>query len=110
MMMQEEWRWLESTRQLQRDAYGDDEWPKEGDALADSAMSNMFSLLKEVNEAGDEIGWKPWARPRGWVNRDRYIGELVDVGHFLANLLLLVGCTDEEWEARYRAKQALNLE
>jgi hypothetical protein len=103
------WRWLTSTRQLQREAYGDDVWPKEGDVLADSAMANMFSLMKEMSEAGDEIGWKPWAQPRGWVNRDAYIGELVDVGHFLANLLIGVGCTDDEWEERYQAKQRVNL-
>lgn len=105
-----DWSWLASTRVLQREAYGDDDWPKEGEALADSAMANMFSLMKELTEAGDEIGWKPWAQPRGWVNREAYVGELVDVGHFLANLLVAVGVTDAEWEERYRAKQAVNLQ
>jgi hypothetical protein len=104
-----EWRWLASTRVLQREAYGDDEWPKEGEALADSAMVNMFSLMKELTEAGDEIGWKTWITNRGWVNRDAYVGELVDVAHFLANLLVAVGVTDDEWEERYRAKQDVNL-
>lgn len=103
------WHWLESTVDLQREAYGDHDQPKQGEALADSVMMNATALASELHEALAEVGWKPWATPRGWLNRDAYIGELVDVGHFLANLLVAVGCTDEEWEERYRAKQVLNL-
>jgi hypothetical protein len=101
-------RWLASTKQLQRDAYGDHDQPKTGDALANSVMMNSTGLTTELGEALAEVGWKPWAQPRGWVNRDAFIGELVDVGHFLGNLLVAVDCTDEEWETRYRAKQRLN--
>jgi hypothetical protein len=103
------WRWLASTRRLQVEAYHDDVWPKTGDVLADSVTMNSTALLVELGEALQEVGWKSWASPRGWVNRDAYIGELVDVGHFLANLLVAVGCDDAEWETRYVAKQALNL-
>jgi hypothetical protein len=104
------WRWLASTRDLQVRAYGDTNWPKEGDALADSVMMNVLALTNELQaEVLPEVGWKPWAQPRGWVNREAYLKELVDVGHFLANLLIAVGCTDEEWERLYRAKQELNL-
>lgn len=32
----------------------------------------------------------------------------MDVNHFIANMLVAVGVTDEEWEAAYRAKQQVN--
>lgn len=105
----ERWRWLSSTRQLQRDAYGDNDWPKHGEALANSVQMNVTALVAELGEMLNEVGWKPWAENRGWVNREQYLKELVDVGHFLANLIVAVGCTDEEWEQRYRDKQELNL-
>jgi hypothetical protein len=105
------WRWLSSTRDLQRVAYGDDDYPKSGEALADSVMMNHTALVVELGEAMKEVGWKPWiTENRGWVNRDAYVKELVDVGHFLANLLVAVGVTDGEWEALYRAKQEINLQ
>jgi hypothetical protein len=103
------WRWLASTRDLQVRAYGDTNWPKEGEALADSVMMNATALTVELGEALAEVGWKTWVTPRGWVNRDAYLKELVDVGHFLANMLVAVGCTDDEWERLYQAKQDLNL-
>lgn len=42
------------------------------------------------------------------MNRQRVLEELVDVGHFLANMLVAIGVTDEEWEAAYRQKQDEN--
>jgi hypothetical protein len=104
-----DWRWLASTRALQRDAFGDDDWPKEGEALANSVMMNALALTNELHaEVLPEVGWKPWAEPRGWINREAYLKELVDCGHFLANMLVAVGCTDDEWVRLYRAKQELN--
>lgn len=102
-------RWLKATRELQVDAYHDENWPKEGEALAESVMMNAFAAIKEISEATDEVGWKPWDSKRGWVNREAFIAELVDVGHFLANMLIAVGCTDDEWDQRYREKMKINL-
>lgn len=106
----EPWRWLESTRRLQEVAYGDRRWPKEGEELADSVMMNATAMIAELGEVLNELGWKPWASPRGWVNRDAFVRELVDVGHFLGNMLVAVGVTDLEWEMAYRSKQQTNLE
>lgn len=101
------WRWLASTERLQFQAYGY-VMPMEGDELADFVTWNHTAAVKELSEALDEVGWKIWAAPRGWVNRDAFIRELVDVSHFIANMAVSVGCTDEEWWVRYRAKQGLN--
>lgn len=102
------WKWLEATRELQISAYGTDPGTLEGDALADFVIWNNVALADEMAEFMGEIQWKPWAKPRGGANRDAAIGELIDVAHFLANLAVAMGCTDLEWEARYRAKMEIN--
>ena len=102
------WNWLEETRKLQIASYGADPSFLEDAALADFVIWNCVALSDEVSEFLGEVQWKPWAKTRGGVNRDAAIGELVDVAHFLANLAVAMGCTDEEWERRYRAKMELN--
>jgi hypothetical protein len=104
-----DWNWLASTRALQAEAFGKDfSKSLDPDEFADSIVMNSMALIKELGEFMDEVGWKDWTAPRGWVNRDQAVGELVDVGHFLANLLVRLDVTDKEWEERYRAKQQVN--
>lgn len=102
------WNWLASTRVLQEEAFGRDFTNQDPDEFADAIVMNHSALVVELGEFMNEVGWKDWSTPRGWVNRDAAIGELVDVGHFLANLLIRLDVTDEEWELRYRAKQEVN--
>lgn len=102
------WRWLESTYALQQEAFGIEPDALEGDEFADYITLNCTALLVELGEFMQEIGWKTWAEPRGWTNRDAAVKELIDVAHFLANLACALGLTDEEWEERYRAKQDTN--
>lgn len=101
--------WLESTRRLQEIAY-DAHYDEMGDEeRADSMMMNLFAATAEIVEMGDEMGWKPWAPPRGWINREAAIREAVDVLHFIGNLLTHAKCTGEELTEAYRAKQLKNL-
>lgn len=72
-----------------------------------------LALESELQEALDETAWKPWARhPDRWVNRDAYVGELVDVFHFLMNMLLVLGDTPEDLATevftRYCLKNKIN--
>lgn len=101
------WVWLESTRQLQSEYFGVT-YPLEGDELANYVTMNHSALVLEASELLSEFGWKPWASPRGWVNRESALKEAVDVAHFLANILCAIGVTDEEWVAAYQAKQEVN--
>jgi hypothetical protein len=78
------------------------------DEFADSIVMNHTALIVELSEFMQEIGWKDWTTPRGWINRDAAIGELVDAAHFLANILVRLDVTDGEWEERYRIKQEKN--
>lgn len=104
-----DWRWLTSTRELQETAYGVDfSKRQEGAELADNLVHQGFALIIELAECFGEIQWKDWAKDRGQHDRDAAVGELVDVAHFLANLLVHFGVTDEEWEQLYQAKQERN--
>jgi hypothetical protein len=104
-----EWRWLESTRKLQETSFGVDFSQREtGAKLADNLVHQGFALIIELAEAFGEIQWKDWAENRGQYNREAVVGELVDVGHFLANLLVHFNVTDDEWEGLYQAKQDRN--
>jgi len=108
-LYQPPWRWLESTRQLQAETYGYT-FPMDDDALAWYVTWNHTAAVKELGEALDEVGWKPWGKRRGWIDRDAFITELVDAVHFIGNMAVAAGCTDEEWERRYRAKRTINQE
>ena len=102
------WEWLKRTRELQIAAYGTDPASLSSESLADYVIWNHTALIDELSEFLGEVQWKPWAKPRGDANRDAAIGELIDVAHFLGNLAVAMGCTDEEWERRYKAKMELN--
>lgn len=68
-----------------------------------------LALTDELHEALAETGWKPWATSRH-INRDAYVGELVDAMHFLINLFLVVDATADEVFARYVEKNVRNAE
>lgn len=107
------WRWLASTLELQRAAFGwdwdairkQDDYPE---VLARSTTENFAAAVVELGEAMAEVGWKSWATKRGWVNRQAFLTEVVDAAHFIANMLVAVGVTDAEYEAAYQAKQQVN--
>lgn len=104
------WRWLDSTVALQRDYFGFD-WEAIGRTtrnVAASLKDNSFAIAVELAEASVEYSWKHWATDEPFVNRERVIEELVDVGHFLANMLVALDVTDAEWEEHYQRKQEKN--
>lgn len=71
------------------------------------AKDQILGLLDEAHEALAEIGWKPWATSR-YMNRDAFVSELVDVWHFLMNLLLAAEVTPEEFINLYMEKNDKN--
>jgi hypothetical protein len=71
----------------------------------------QLALQSELQEALNEVGWKPWVTNRQ-INREAYLGELVDALHFLLNLTLIFGddpveLADELFE-RYTLKRSVN--
>lgn len=99
---------MASTRALQQEYFNRSFPIQDPDELADYVTEQHSAAVIELSEFMQEVGWKPWATPRGWVNRRQAVGELIDVAHFLANLLCALEVTDNEWEELYRLKQEVN--
>lgn len=69
----------------------------------DFVKDMKLAIEAELQEALNEVGWKPWATSRH-INREAYVGEMVDAWHFFMNLLLVMRVTPEEFEQKYYAK------
>lgn len=101
---------LDAQRDLQiKHMEGKDPHTLEGDERASFFTTHAFAMTDEVHEAGNEIGWKPWASDRS-LNRFQYVGELIDAWHFFMNLLLLAGVDENEMYDRYMNKRAINVQ
>ncbi len=102
--------WLHDTRELQTKSFGTDPHDLEGEARAEFITWNYAALTLELGEMMDEFpGWKPWVVDRGAdLNREAFIGEMVDALHFAANILSAVQCTDAELNAAYLKKMQKN--
>lgn len=107
--------WLHAQRLYQAQTFGVDyaELVKDVDKRTDYVTMNLNAAFLEVAEAQQEVPWKPWARTEDrvatWaVNRDKFVGEIVDVLMFLGNALTAVGCSDEELAVKYAQKMEVN--
>lgn len=99
--------WLLRTWVLQRESYGADPSKLTGDERARYFAEMGFAAVVELGEMSNEIGWKSWGSDRG-IDRPKYLKEAVDVLHFVANLLVLAGISDEELNTAYLAKMQTN--
>lgn len=104
--------WLLTTRELQAKSYGTDVSTLRGAELSHYVRYNVLAAMHELLAEGlGEFDWKPWVDSElGFLNRDAFVNEMVDVLHFVANLLVAAGCSDEELSLRYKKKQQKNRE
>jgi hypothetical protein len=111
-MANPDWRWLSSTRDLQREAFDLDPDRDLDDvgAQATRIKDNVLAAMVELVEMLNEVKWKYWSHEEPWVRRDLVLKEAVDVNHFVGNALVAMGVTDEEYEEAYQAKQEENRE
>lgn len=99
--------WLYETKKLQEQAYGKKFEEFTHQELVEWIRINVLAAEDELHEALAEVSWKPWAKSE-FFNREAFIGEMVDVGHFIGNLLVGAGVTDEEYEIAYLEKMERN--
>jgi dimeric dUTPase (all-alpha-NTP-PPase superfamily) len=98
---------------LQRDTYRVDFYGLQGDhdRRAEYVRMNALAAMVELTEALNEVGWKPWATNRV-MNTDAMIGELVDVWHFMLNMMLASGRDPRTlaklFQEKYLAKNQVN--
>jgi hypothetical protein len=104
------WRWLESTKRLQEESYGYAFEPmrKNIRSLCDYLTHMSLAAFSELAEVLYEFEWKRWTTDKAWVDRDNVVDELIDVVHFVGNMAVALGVSDEEWQRRYMAKQDKN--
>lgn len=103
------WKLFETTRELQIQAYGKDPESLTGDELADYWSHMHSALIDELSEFLAEVSWKPWSNERGVIkDRKAALGELIDAQHFMINLALSIGATEEEFWDAYKEKQKRN--
>ena len=95
--------WIDAQAELQREV--GNAVPFSGSALSDYLRWNALALTVEVGEALAHVSWKPWTANEPFLERDEFLGEMVDVALFLANMLVAVDCTSEEFERLVSAKQ-----
>ena len=101
--------WLNETLDLQRSAFDTNPPELEGIARADYVRWNVLAAVDELTEFLNEVQWKPWAKAQGAVfDRGAAVGEIVDVMHFIANLLCTLGVTGEELTNAYLEKMGVN--
>jgi len=99
--------WLNETARLQKSAFGIDfdELRSDPEALADYFHLNITGAFTEVAEVAELIRWKPWTNKRGIRPNPVHIAmEVVDVMHFLANILVAADAPASLLEYEYRRK------
>lgn len=83
------------------------EYETPADAMA-AFREQWMAIVKELGEAIDEVGWKPWATSNH-VNADAFKAEMVDAWHFFMNLCLMVGMTPDDLFSGYLNKLVVNI-
>lgn len=99
--------WLSETKELQNQYYDQNLPILWDEKLIEFIRWNTLAAEDELHEALNEVSWKPWASAQ-FINREEFIGELVDALHFIGNMLAGVGCSDEELSEAYEEKMARN--
>lgn len=101
--------WLEKTLELQRSAYGTNPPALKGEKRAEYIRWNVLAAVDELTEFLNETQWKPWAKDQGVINDyDAATEELVDVLHFVANLLCVLEVNDDLLTWMYEEKMKVN--
>jgi hypothetical protein len=107
-------KWLGETRRLQEEGFKIDYSAMSGDepekinALIEYIRWNMLAIDDEMAEMRQPISWKPWQHDEPYADREEVIKEAVDVLHFVANIIVACGGTDEELNEYYLEKMERN--
>ncbi len=99
---------LQAQLALQTTSFGKDPRILNSEEKLEWVRWNVLALEDELHELLAETGWKPWASS-SHINREAYIGELVDAFHFMMNLMLIVDCSAEEFLGKYFEKRKVNI-
>jgi hypothetical protein len=106
--------WLSKTKDLQKNVYFINYEDMSGDKpqnirkLVEYMRWNMLAIDDELAEMRQAISWKPWQHDEPYADREEIIKEAVDVLHFVANIIVAAGGTDEQLNTYYLEKMEKN--
>ena len=106
--------WLDKTRELQETVYRIDYSAMEENTpvcinnLVEYMRWNMLAIDDELAEMRQAISWKPWQHDDPYADKLEVIKEAVDVLHFVANIIVAWGGTDEILDKLYLEKMERN--
>lgn len=106
--------WIRRTKDLQKNVYFINFDEMSGDKpqnirnLVEYMRWNMLAIDDELAEMRQAISWKPWQHDEPYADRDEILKEAVDVLHFVANIIVAAGGTDEELDKIYLEKMEKN--
>ena len=106
--------WIKRTKDLQTDVYyiNFDDMSGDKDAnirrLIEYMRWNMLAIDDELAEMRQAISWKPWQHDKPYADREEIVKEAVDVLHFVANIIVAAGGTDEQLNKYYLEKMEKN--
>lgn len=98
---------LELQRSLQVNSYGKDPGKLVGDERVQFVKDMVLAATSELHEFLDETNWKPWSIG-DQCNKPLMRKELVDLWHFVMNLMLVSGMSADQLYHMYRDKREVN--
>jgi len=93
--------------ELQRESFGIDPVNLSPADRASYVQAMALALHVEIDEALQEISWKPWASGV-WFNREAFIVEMIDALHFWVNMILVATPSPSVVLDAYMNKAAIN--
>jgi hypothetical protein len=99
---------MRKQRNLQMQSFGVDPLALRTDEeRAEFAFRNIVMLQDEAHEALGEVSWKWWATDK-FFNEDKFREEVIDMTHFLLNLVLVSGMSPDDFFDLYEEKNDKN--
>lgn len=103
-------KWLAHTKHVQQEVFGYNFDTMTTVEKTEYLKNMVFAAEREIDEITREFSWKPWAHDEPFINAIRILAEVVDALHFLANILVSLGFTDQDLWKAYCAKAEINAE
>lgn len=107
-------QWLCLTRNLQREVYGVEPAELDHQEWLAYMRWNFLAAHTELGEALQSLRWKPWKSdtdtPPTNEEREAALEELVDVLHFIGNILCALDISTHELNVAYARKAGVNAE
>jgi len=95
-------------RNLQLEAYGLAPDKMDVDTKIEYIKTMILAGTDELHELLAELDWKPWTQGERKINYDGAKKEIVDLWHFVLNIMLALDMSTDELYRMYMTKRRVN--